>query len=507
VAQGPEENLLDARSSFRGRRTRLAALATVAFVTSLVLPSQLLAAGPVKLDDGRVTPRSGSATTVFTFTVTYTSPAGVAPAVVRVLIDGSPHAMARVTPSDTNYRDGAAFRYSTTIRAGWHSYSFSGTDTKGRDGFSFGGILRVGTTTSGGGGASSGPTPTATPQTSSGGAGSGSTGPGSTGSAGSGGSGGSANSGGSGSSSGSSGGSGTGSGSTLFSSTTRGSTGAAAVGALAGSGTVQLVIVPSDALPVGAALGAATAGRAATRLAAGLGGPIGPAGGSRLDFLSPVPGYGTDAWTQAMAQTLAISTTTSVTVVFALMFFARRRQEERETHAQQAEARGESLLDAQALASYLYGPQKAAALAAELSLPRWRRPSLMAARQSTRDRAVQVIAAERLSFDRGTLAFGEGREFRKIRYRMVRLSDRPDEIQGVELGRLDEGDEVEVLERVAFYVKVRTPFGMEGWVHRTTVGAELSESDRASELNARTYNYVSPEDSLVTKLLRERSAV
>jgi SH3 domain-containing protein len=118
------------------------------------------------------------------------------------------------------------------------------------------------------------------------------------------------------------------------------------------------------------------------------------------------------------------------------------------------------------------------------------------------------MASERLTFDRGTLAFAEGREFRKIRYRMVRLSDRPDEIQGYELGRLDEGDEVEVLERSGFYVKIRTPFGMEGWVHRTTVGAQLStEQDRAADSTGRAYTYVGPDDSLVTRLLRERSAV
>jgi hypothetical protein len=221
--------------------------------------------------------------------------------------------------------------------------------------------------------------------------------------------------------------------------------------------------------------------------------------------MSPMPGYGTDPWLVAMAQTLMLSTTTSVTVAFALLFLARRRRDEDEARAQEAEKSDAPPPDPQQLASYLYGPKRAAALAAELTLPRWRRPSLMAARASMRDRPVQVMASERLTFDRGTLAFGDGREFRKIRYRMVRLSDRPDEIMGYELGRLDEGDEVEVLERSAFYVKIRTPYGLEGWVHRTTVGATLSTDDRPDS-NGRAFNYVGPDDSLVTRLLRERSA-
>ena len=46
---------------------------------------------------------------------------------------------------------------------------------------------------------------------------------------------------------------------------------------------------------------------------------------------------------------------------------------------------------------------------------------------------------------------------RKISYRQVRISSEPDVVQSVELGRLDRGDEVEILESYQGYLRVRTP--------------------------------------------------
>ena len=48
------------------------------------------------------------------------------------------------------------------------------------------------------------------------------------------------------------------------------------------------------------------------------------------------------------------------------------------------------------------------------------------------------------------------------------------------LGRLDEGDEVELLERSGLYWKVRTPRGEIGWVHKMTLG-ELIDEDGPAE--------------------------
>jgi hypothetical protein len=67
---------------------------------------------------------------------------------------------------------------------------------------------------------------------------------------------------------------------------------------------------------------------------------------------------------------------------------------------------------------------------------------------------------------------------------MVRLSDSPDEILGQEIGRLDQGDEVELLERSGLHWKVRTPLGQIGWVHKMTLGDVITDSEQASRLDA-----------------------
>ena len=104
----------------------------------------------------------------------------------------------------------------------------------------------------------------------------------------------------------------------------------------------------------------------------------------------------------------------------------------------------------------------------EGSIPRWRRPSLRAAR-SAADRGVAGPTYQ-LAFDAAAAA---GSERRLVRYRVVRMMDGPDEIRSQEVGQLEENDELEVLGRYAGYVHVRTPVGTEGWVHRTTLGPPI----------------------------------
>lgn len=104
----------------------------------------------------------------------------------------------------------------------------------------------------------------------------------------------------------------------------------------------------------------------------------------------------------------------------------------------------------------------------EGSIPRWRRPSLRAARSAS-DRGVAGPTYQ-LAFDAAAAA---GSERRLVRYRVVRMMDGPDEIRSQEVGQLEENDEVEVLERYAGYAHVRTPVGTEGWVHRTTLGPPI----------------------------------
>jgi hypothetical protein len=115
-------------------------------------------------------------------------------------------------------------------------------------------------------------------------------------------------------------------------------------------------------------------------------------------------------------------------------------------------------------------PLPAGVLPEEAGMPRWRRPSLRAARQAAArgDLGPQV----QLTF-RDEAA--PGVERRRIRYRLVRLSDAPDEVRSAELGRLDQGDEVELLRDQGTFWLVRAPDGTEGWVHRMTLGPLMSD--------------------------------
>jgi hypothetical protein len=53
-----------------------------------------------------------------------------------------------------------------------------------------------------------------------------------------------------------------------------------------------------------------------------------------------------------------------------------------------------------------------------------------------------------------------------VAYRLVRVTDGPDDHESTEIGRLDRGDEVEVIGDSEGYLKVRTPSGLEGWIPR-----------------------------------------
>jgi hypothetical protein len=105
----------------------------------------------------------------------------------------------------------------------------------------------------------------------------------------------------------------------------------------------------------------------------------------------------------------------------------------------------------------------------ESLMPRWRRPSLIQARKMDPIRDSQA-QAPRLTFDEGLVGPLDGRERRVIRYRVVRLLDTPDELRGVEIGYLDQGDEVQLLEKYGAYWLVLCPDGRQGWLHKMTLG-------------------------------------
>lgn len=107
----------------------------------------------------------------------------------------------------------------------------------------------------------------------------------------------------------------------------------------------------------------------------------------------------------------------------------------------------------------------------ESLMPRWRRPSLIAARKADPLRLARV--------ERPSLRFPVGTDStsrRVVRYAMVALLDRPDEVMGLQLEDLMAGDEVEVLDASGPFWQVVCPDGMTGWVHRTTLGAVSTDT-------------------------------
>ena len=108
-------------------------------------------------------------------------------------------------------------------------------------------------------------------------------------------------------------------------------------------------------------------------------------------------------------------------------------------------------------------------------MPRWRRPSLLEARKA--DPIRDAVVAPRLTFDRGLVGPLDGRERRLIRYNVVRLLDVPDELRGIEIGFLDQGDEVQLLERQGTFWLVLCPNGGQGWIHKMTLGEVVAEDE------------------------------
>ena len=86
------------------------------------------------------------------------------------------------------------------------------------------------------------------------------------------------------------------------------------------------------------------------------------------------------------------------------------------------------------------------------------------------DRGIGGAAAVSLRFTGDAGVAVDGMERRLIRYRLVSLLDLPDEVRGNEIGALDEGDEVVLLEKRGTYWRVLCPDGRQGWLHKMTLG-------------------------------------
>jgi hypothetical protein len=99
----------------------------------------------------------------------------------------------------------------------------------------------------------------------------------------------------------------------------------------------------------------------------------------------------------------------------------------------------------------------------EALIPRWRRPSLQAARQSSYAEA--GTGRPPLRFEAGVVVGA----LRVVAYRLVFVSDRPSDYEAVELGRLDRGDHVDLLRIENGFALVKAPDGMRGWVEAATL--------------------------------------
>jgi hypothetical protein len=185
---------------------------------------------------------------------------------------------------------------------------------------------------------------------------------------------------------------------------------------------------------------------------------------------------------------VTIATTGAVTMAMAFLMFGKRRRDEEQTAPDDVlaarAASGAGLAPNSAyVGAAVVMPAVAAAAATAVQavaapavegdidghMPRWRRPSLMEARKADPTRGVGA-ASVHLTFTGDAGAAVTGLERRLIRYRLVSLLDSPDEVRGVEIGVLDEGDEVVLMEKRGTYWRVLCPDGREGWLHKMTLG-------------------------------------
>jgi SH3-like domain-containing protein len=95
-----------------------------------------------------------------------------------------------------------------------------------------------------------------------------------------------------------------------------------------------------------------------------------------------------------------------------------------------------------------------------LVAPAW----LGAVRSSTRlsPRAL-AAAAEEVADPDAVPKPGTG-ELRTVRYRVARITDRPQEVHATELARLAGGAVVELIQEQGAYHQIRTESGLEGWI-------------------------------------------
>lgn len=215
---------------------------------------------------------------------------------------------------------------------------------------------------------------------------------------------------------------------------------------------------------------------------AGRGGS-GPTGGDPADTggLPGVASLGPAADPLATVVPMFVTTVGGATMVMAFMLFGKRRRDGEPTDSDEVLAAAAASGVVAAASSVLVDPVlappppvAAQPLDGDLAVPRWRRPSLLEARKADPLRNAPPPDS-RLTFDRAAVDPVDGRERRRIRYRVVRLLDGPDELTALDVGVLDEGDEVQLIERSGGYWFVLCPDGRRGWVHRMVLGEVVED--------------------------------
>ncbi len=126
--------------------------------------------------------------------------------------------------------------------------------------------------------------------------------------------------------------------------------------------------------------------------------------------------------------------------------------------------------------------------AGEADVPRWRRPSVVAARFETDSTVILRAATVHAAVGRHAPSVftdwsTDAGERMRLRYDAVPLLDRPDDVLARTLIELDAGDEVLVLERSDVWANVSTPAGAVGWVP-SMVLVEVSQTADEDEPTA-----------------------
>jgi hypothetical protein len=453
--------------------------------------------GPTRLFDPVVSPTTATPTTTVTLRVEYRNREGSAPAYVRVVIDGQAHEM--LGDGSEDWKNGVSHAYSTKLPAGTHQVSFVAADTRKFTDEVDGGTVSIAlppapTPTppppepkpepTPDPDPNSGPAPTPSPVPAPDGT---STDPGATGGPGDAGSQPGTGPGPDGASSGGTSPIGdaepvtavavgspgdpddpdtNGGRIVVGGSSVPGPTGSGGSGGSPGAGT-------GPDVPAGSTDGAAGG-------STGSGGTgVGTAGGVSWGALAAaLDALGLDSGSSTLsAMSTLVGTSGAVAMGMAFAIFGKKRRDGEQPAPDEVLEANAARGDAVAASANLVGVTTAAVAATpvdlEASMPRWRRPSLQAARKADPTRYVSTSPS--LRFDAGD-ASAIGYERRLIRYRVVRLLDAPDELRAVEIGQLDLGDEVQLLEKSGAYWLVRTPDGRQGWLHKMTLGDTVAES-------------------------------